>query len=549
MLLRCCQSVVIALALCLIPDVEAGIAQSARDFASELETSDAQGLILPSEEVDLAVDLAGVDIAQSYLEQIYLAGLYLADNPPPESSPTPEFSDSSAPEVTQTEPLPTPTVTIDDFLNQPTIGSQLLLPPGEDAVQLLLAPAPDSSQRTVPLDSLSGLPEGERQTSLAPISSQRFLPAATQPVGLLPAAQEKPANPVTIAIENTNSAPVQSQTPARSTSPQAQVGRALARTTYAPSSQAAPAAPAPLPRSTPTLLAASTVPPSPLPQRSASQSLALSIQQTSAIENQSAESPALVKPAQKVTPAETTTNPSASAEISESSPNPNPSGQSEAKPDPTAESNAVASGDLGITIAPPEAASLWESWKNQIWIAVGALAVLGLALIRWGMSGGKEPLPEVMDWDHLPRSKSKPIDKPAPVPPPAKPKRVSEEFLQFMETGGLAPLRDKELHHPIVLPQNASLPSSTATEKALASSTLLERKPRHRDALLPWEDQPPETHPKANSRAKDPQRSFKMSSAMSNMDPWIWVPIVLIALIGVGAWLIQFYGWGLLPSP
>lgn len=535
MLLRYCQSVIIALALCLSPEAGAGFAQSTGDLASDLELSDAQELLLSNE--------------------VYLADIHLADSFLPESTQTPEFSessDSSASEVTQSQSLPTPTVTVDDFFNQPTIGSQLLLPPGQDGVQLLLAPAPDANPRAVPLETQFALPgglEGERQTSLAPISSQRFLPAATEPVGLLPAAQETSANPLAIAIENeqwridngklrmenTGSA---APTAAGQSSPQAQVGRTLARTSQASA----------LPRSTPALLPASTAPRSPL----SSQTLAFAARDaalSAPIETlaQGTSGTAKVNDRNAATPPSPKPSPSPASRMPAPSVlNPTPTLQTE--PDVAPDSGSVASRELGVAIAAPETPSLWESWKNQIGIALGALVILILAWMRWAMGGGQAPLEEETDWDHLPRSKSRTIDQPAPLPAPSLPaplkhKRVSEEFLQFIESGGLAPLRD--LPVPIVLP-----PKSTRTaekpSRTLASSALLERKPRQRNGMLPWEDpdQSPEAHFGANAGTKSsPKEKPARPFGIASVDMGIWIPIVLISLIGLGAWLIQFYGW------
>jgi len=560
MLLRYSQSIVLALALCLSPEVEVSFAQAAHGLTSDLEFSEAQALILTPEKIDLA-------------------DFSLAQSPLPESTQTPEFSESSAPEATETEPLATPVLTVDDFLNQPTIGSQLLLPPGQDGVKLLLAPASEASQPAIPLDSQLGLPgglEGERQTSLAPVSSQRFLPAATQPVGLLPAAQEIPANPLAIAIENEalridngelriengelridNGVPASVQAPAAAvqSSPQEQVGRTLARSAQGNFSQGNTQSPArsfsSVPRSTPALLAASTVPPSPLPQRSASQSLGETLQ--ARVENQ-----ALGKPAQKATASVARGNAKpVSSSVS------NPVVQTQANPplEPDSESNAVASQELGVTIAAPESDSLWQSWKNQIWIALGAVALLGIALIRWAIGVGQGPrLEEETDWDHLPRSKSRTTigvgqgPRLEATPVPVKPKRVSEEFLQFLEVGGRAPLRDIARDVPKDLPGDVSehLASQSSAEKptrGLASSALLERKPRQKQghSPLPWDDQSPEmpvksnskANPRANSSEKEqPKRSFSLGE-----DTGLWITIVLIGVLGLAAWLIQFYGW------
>lgn len=519
MLLRCCQSVIIALALCLIPEVEASFAQSARDIASDLDTWVAQEILLPSP----------------------MAEVHLADSPVPESTQTPEFSDptaspepSSAPSVNETQALPSPAVGADHFFSQPTIGSQLLLPPGEEAAKLLLAPAPQMNQGIFPttLETQLTIPtvsEGKRQTSLAPISSQRFLPPATLPVGLLPAAQEAPANPLTIAIENSvspaNTAAanptVGNTSPRNNPSTQERVGQDLARTVQrspqrnSSLEQAEPTvyrSVSTTPRSAPALLPASTVPESPVSQAPVLQSPATA-QRSSRV----------FGPIQQTTlvTARTTPKPSPSP-VTQSS----PVVQTEETPEP----GSVASRELGVAIAPPEPSSLWRSWQNQILVGLGALAFLLLALLRWALSGGQDPLPEETDWDHLPRSKSKTIDTP---PPPARPKRVSEEFLQWMETGGIAPIRTQSA--PIlVAAQSVSAPEKAP--RSMATNALLDRKPRHRDPLLPWDNLPLDNDaPRPETKHQKSQQSF----SLSGLDLGIWLPIAVIGVMGLVAWLLQ----------
>ena len=93
MLLRYSQSIVLALALCLSPEVEVSFAQAAQGLTSDLEFSEAQALVLPPE----GGSLADFSLAQSLL---------------PESTQTPEFSEASPPEGTQTEPLATSALTV-----------------------------------------------------------------------------------------------------------------------------------------------------------------------------------------------------------------------------------------------------------------------------------------------------------------------------------------------------------------------------------------------------------------------------------------------------
>jgi hypothetical protein len=201
-LLRYCQSAIVALALCLVPEVDAGLAQSVRDLTSELDIWVSQELIVPS--------AAGeVDFTPS--------------QSPPESIHTPESDVISSPRLSP-----------EHFFNQPTISSQLLLPPGEESVKLLLAPAPETSQLFLPaatetqllLPAAPEIEQTERISRVAPITSQRFLPAATMPVGLLSPAQDSPTvNPLTIAIEEEKTRVISVESSPSKASVQEQVGR------------------------------------------------------------------------------------------------------------------------------------------------------------------------------------------------------------------------------------------------------------------------------------------------------------------------------------
>lgn len=527
-LLRYCQSAIVALALCLVPEVDAGLAQSVRDLTSELDIWVSQELIVPS--------AAGeVDFTPS--------------QSPPESIHTPEFSESTdfafPDEAEESDVISSPRLSPEHFFNQPTISSQLLLPPGEESVKLLLAPAPETSQLFLPaatetqllLPAAPEIEQTERISRVAPITSQRFLPAATMPVGLLSPAQDSPTvNPLTIAIEEEKTRVISVESSPSKASVQEQVGRSLARTTTVQPQPVADrgqtGATAATPRSTPALLSASTIPRTPL--RRSPQSLAFASRQTSELvslatsrEMRNADTPGQSSPENDLR------NPNqvvSSAQIS-SAPqiqSPDISSQTDLAPNNEAVTPEPSSVALRVTAAPEATTEPWLRLSSQFWAALGGILFLFLGVLRW-ISGGKAPIAEEVDWANLPRSKPK---VKSTLPPPVSPK-LKQNFSQLLQHVDI-------LANSSVPPLNIALPvvpseasSSNVTEVLPASKETSAFVPR-RPLLLPDAQE--------QFSLPDHKQQKPWSFALQNADIGLWITIALIGLIGLAAWLIQFYG-------
>ena len=70
----------------------------------------------------------------------------------------------------------------------------------------------------------------------------------------------------------------------------------------------------------------------------------------------------------------------------------------------------------------------------------------------------------------------------------------------------------------------------------MATNALLDRKPRHRDPLLPWDNLPLDNDaPRPETKHQKSQQSF----SLSGLDLGIWLPIAVIGVMGLVAWLLQ----------
>ncbi|MEY2977268.1 MAG: hypothetical protein ACO31I_04910 [Prochlorotrichaceae cyanobacterium] len=544
-LLRYCQSAIVALALCLVPEVEASLAQSVRDLTSDLDIWVSQELILPSAAAE--VDLMPGQSA-------------------PESSHTPEFSESldfsSAEATEESDVIPSPRLSPEHFLSQPTISSQLLLPPGEESVQLLLAPTPETSQLFLPAATetqllLPAAPDTEqtdRISRVAPITSQRFLPAATMPVGLLSPAQDSPAvNPLTIVIQEAQSREISLGSSVPQESVQEQVGRTLARTTIQSQSASNPGSGGTAdsatvtPRSTPALLPASTIPRTPL--RRSPQSEAFTSRQTSEFvslaasrESVNADIPLQTSPVKdprdsnrSVSPPQTPAQISSEPQIQSS----DPSSQTDLTSNNdgvTSEPSAVASREIGVTVAPEATDPPWLLLPRNLLAALGGLLLLLLGLLRW-IGGGQAPIAEEIDWANLPRSKPKVKSTLPPVSP--KLKQNFSRLLQHVDilaNNSVAPLN---LAPPVVPSETSSFSVTQTLPDSKETSAVVPPQPEPQSQrsrpFLPLED--PEQFSLPDHKQKK-QGSF----ALQNSDIGLWITIALIGFIGLAAWLIQFYG-------
>jgi len=564
-LLCCCQSVIVALALCL-PEVEPGLAESILD--KDLNPQLAQEFILAEGESvpETSLGITTPEASDPLPPQVESEGSEA------NSEANVEQATPSAPaEATETAVAPTQTLSPEDLsrsdlLTQPTINSQLLLPARSEKVQLLLAPARESAQLFLPAAPevkwlLPAAPEVSVDRSSPTIQSQLLLPSTTNSTDLSPEVSPTTTLAVTVRETPTSTSNATSNATRGQNRPstQEQVGRSIARSTVrsiekrtetvAPRPAAEPIS-SRQPQSSPRLLSASTTPRSPIaapPDRSFFPFL----QEQSAL----ALSPALVN---QTVPQTIAQAPQPSPAVQQESPvtdNPaNPSPIPDESNTPTLES-PVASGEIGITSAPVNDRISIFSEQNRLFAGLGALLLLLIGIARWIANGlqGETDQAEI-DWANLPRSRknladptlSEPISSyvskfqlttlPDPTLPPVGIDHTPKDHAPKNQTPTIAAenLPVSQLSSPDSPSPNVS---SLNAPKRLASSLLFEEKKfdgKHDRTARSME-------PAIAPIQKAPQTNW---TSNPNPDAWIWITLLGLSLMGIGAWVVQFYGLG-----
>ena len=564
-LLRCCQSMIVALALCL-PEVDPGLAKSLQDADLNPQLSQevllAEGESVPETSVWITTPEASESIPT------------LVESEVPEAKveqPTP----SAAAEATETAVAPTQTLSPEDppradLLTQPTINSQLLLPARSEKVQLLLAPARESAQLFLPAATevkwlLPAAPEVSVDRSSPTIQSQLLLPSKTNPTQLSPEFSPTTTLAVTVRETPSSTSTRNSSRGQNRPSTQEQVGRSIARSTVrsierrtetvAPRPAAEPIS-SRQPQSRPRLLPASTTPRTPI-AASPDRSFFPLLQEKSALSL----APALVSQSVPKTIAQA---PQPSPGVQKESPatdNPaNPSPITDESNTPTLES-PVASGEIGITSAPVNDRISIFSEQNRLFAGLGALLLLLIGLARWIANGFQGETDQVeIDWANLPRSRKNLAD-------PALAEPIDSYVSKFQLSTILSPVgidhtpidhtpkdhapkdhapkdHAPKDHTPTIAVENlpaSKLASPNAASpnapKQLASSLLVDGK-------------------KVNGKNDRPARSIEptiepiQKAAQTNWTPtqnaetWIWITLLGLSLVGIAAWLVQFYGLG-----
>lgn len=531
-LLRCCQSMIVALALCL-PEVDPGFAQSLQEIGADLNPQLGQELILAEGESVPEVPV-GVTPTEDALESI----------------PTPIESEASGEDAEQTTPstsvaarekaataeapaqvLPPAESNRDDILTQPAINSQLLLPARSEKVQLLLAPARESAQLFLPAATevkwlLPAASEVSVDRTSPTIQSQLLLPSETN-ANLPPEFSPSTTLAVTVrdttkatsvntslnsAANSTVNSTVRSTMGENRPSTAEQIGRSIARSTVRsfprPASETIPSR---IPQAETRLLPASTTPRTPI-AASPDRSFFPLLQEKSGL-NPTAVNLALVSQ----TLPKTQSSPTARNQVTDKPTNPSP----EESNTPTLES-PVASGQIGVTSAPVDDRVSIFSEPNWLFAGLGALLLLLIGVVRWIGNGFQSATDESeIDWANLPRS---PKNLPSLILPEPTSAYVSKFQLPKLTSPNL-----------IIHPVGTESPSTIAVDnlppsnspKRLASSLLFDGK----------NDRP--------ARAMDPAAQTNLAPTQNNPETWIWITVLGIGLLGIGAWVVQFYGLGI----
>lgn len=556
-LLCCCQSVIVALALCL-PEVEPGLAESILD--KDLNPQLAQEFILAEGESvpETPLGITTPEASDPLPPQVESEGSEA------NSEANVEQATPSAPaEATETAVAPTQALSPEDppradLLTQPTINSQLLLPARSEKVQLLLAPARESAQLFLPAAPevkwlLPAAPEVSVDRSSPTIQSQLLLPSKTNPTQLSPEFSPTTTLAVTVGETPSSTSTRNSSRGQNRPSTQEQVGRSIARSTVrsierrtetvAPRPAAEPIS-SRQPQSRPRLLPASTTPRTPI-AASPDRSFFPLLQEKSALSL----APALVSQSVPKTIAQ---SPQPSPGVQKESPttdNPaNPSPIPDESNTPTLES-PVASGEIGITSAPVNDRISIFSEQNRLFAGLGALLLLLIGLARWIANGLQGETDQVeIDWANLPRSRKNLAD-----PTLAEP--IDSYVSKFQLSTILSPVgidhtpkdhAPKDQTPTIAVENLPDSPNPNVTSpnapKRLASSLLVDGKKVDGKKVDGKNDRP--------ARSIEPTLEPIQKAAQTNWTPtqnaetWIWITLLGLSLVGIAAWLVQFYGLG-----
>lgn len=626
LLLHCGRSLIFALALCLVADVNVGLARTSQDLIAldldeglissqvlnddwltpeldrvdEVDSSLAQvpGEVTDGEAESSEINTHDISPDGADLQDVTLEDVTLEDEVGQGTIAPHEAVQATATPSTQAER---------GFLGQSPISSQLLLAPGESQVQFLLAPAAETSQLYLPpaADVKLFLPPARSATtasvtpsaesgaidpgvSVASSSDSNLQALTVNSINLLRSSPNPAATQPSLAenfgqvLARSSQAPVSLRDDLALTSATTQSSPTQTATS-APSRAATPSRSS-VAQSQPRALPPSTLPASPV-QRSTRPNLTRTVADTVRPEPRPvvAANPApgasaptrqlearVLPESDPVTPSNTLSDrprEATQAKVGES-------GEEVATTSPTAaldptlpvvetSPEPIANVPVGTTATALSVEEGTESGLNLnqwLWAMIGSGVALFLGLVLWLRQILKPPVQaDEIDWANLPRSRKRissltaeTADSPKMDNPDASPALalVGRSDVSTVD----APATDPS---PIAEPTTTHQPYGGNQVVPLASKHRHDRSVNARRFLTELDqdqdDRPSKKHQAKAKTDKTPSTRSSVGLGKPEAQAWIggrsndlglWITVAMIGLVGLGAWLLQFYGLG-----